>query len=88
MQGETTVTEIAMGVTIMATACQLTETCVFFNGEMTNMPAATAVYKQIYCQDDFDNCARYYVLKALGRENVPADLFPNQILRAGKIILR
>jgi hypothetical protein len=74
-----------MEVTIM-TACQLTETCVFFKEQMMNMPSATAVYKAIYCNDDFDKCARYTVLKALGRENVPPDLFPNQILRAGKII--
>jgi hypothetical protein len=66
--------------------CELTATCIFFNDQMLNMPSTGAVYKKIYCQQDFENCARYVVFKAIGRENVPKDLFPNQGDRANKII--
>ncbi len=66
--------------------CELTATCIFFNDQMLNMPSTGAVYKKIYCQQDFENCARYVVFKAIGRENVPKDLFPNQGDRARTII--
>ncbi|HZV81114.1 MAG TPA: hypothetical protein VFF53_02990 [Geobacteraceae bacterium] len=66
--------------------CELTEKCIFFNDQMPNMPSTAAVYKKIYCDQDFDNCARYMIVKAMGREKVPGDLFPNQKERAENII--
>lgn len=53
---------------------------------MANMPSTAAVYKKIYCEQDYANCGRYMIFKAIGRENVPADLFPNQSDRAKAII--
>ena len=67
-------------------ACELTETCIFFNDQMANMPSTAAVYKKIYCGQDFDKCGRYLIYKAIGRENVPKDLFPNQSDRANEVI--
>lgn len=66
--------------------CELIENCIFFNDQMPNMPSTSAVYKKIYCEQDWDTCGRYMVFKALGRENVPKDLFPNQGERAAEII--
>lgn len=66
--------------------CELIETCIFFNDKMANMPSTATVFKNIYCEKDFDGCARYVIVKALGRGSVPADLFPNQIDRAREII--
>jgi len=66
--------------------CELTETCIFFNDQMANMPSTSAVYKKIYCEKDFDTCGRYMIFKSIGRENVPKDLFPNQNDRAKEII--
>lgn len=66
--------------------CELIETCIFFNDQMPNMPSTAAVYKKIYCEQDFRNCARFMIFKASGRESVPKDLFPNQKERAETIL--
>jgi len=66
--------------------CELVETCIFFNDQMANMPSTSAVYKKIYCVQDWDTCGRYIIFKAIGRENVPKDLFPNHSDRATAII--
>lgn len=50
------------------------------------MPSTAAVYKKIYCEQDYEKCGRYMIFKAIGRENVPKDLFPNQAERASEII--
>ena len=69
----------------MAT-CELTEKCIFFNDQMASMPSTSAVIKNAYCEQNFAACGRYMVFKAIGRENVPKDLFPNQGDRAKTII--
>ena len=66
--------------------CELTEKCIFFNDQMANMPSTATVYKKIYCESDFARCARYMIVQAMGRDKVPADLFPNQAERAEQII--
>lgn len=66
--------------------CELIETCIFFNDQMASMPSTSAVYKKVYCEKDFNNCGRYLIFKAIGREHVPKDLFPNQGDRARSII--
>jgi len=58
--------------------CELTEGCIFFNDKMQSMPSMANMYKQRYCKGDFEICARYRVFKAIGRENVPSDLYPNE----------
>ena len=68
------------------TKCELSETCIFFNDQMANMPSTSAVYKKIFCEQDWANCGRFMIFKAIGRENVPKDLFPNQSERAADII--
>lgn len=66
--------------------CELIEKCIFFNDNMQNMPSTAATYKKIYCEQDYENCARHMIVKALGRGKVPEDLFPNQKERAESII--
>ncbi len=66
--------------------CQILPACIFFREKMQNMPGTTAFFKVKYCQGENTNCARYMVLVSCGRENVPADLFPNQVGRAANII--
>lgn len=68
------------------TNCELLETCIFFNNHMANMPSTSDVYKKIYCQKDFEKCARHMIVQTLGRGTVPSDLFPNQTDRATAII--
>ena len=66
--------------------CECLEKCPFFNDRMQNMPALSKVYKRNYCQSDSAKCARFVVFKALGREAVPDDLFPNQMEVAEELI--
>ncbi len=44
------------------------------------------MFKQRYCHTDSSECARHMVFKALGKKNVPLDLFPNQNEKAERII--
>jgi len=71
-----------------AVKCELLETCIFFQDKMERMPATANMMKKRYCLNDNLQCARYTVFKALGREKVPKDLFPNQIEKAQEIIKR
>jgi hypothetical protein len=61
----------------MAT-CELSNTCIFFNDMMPDMPAVSEYLKDKYCQGDFGACARYQICSEFGRELVPAGLFPNE----------
>jgi hypothetical protein len=66
--------------------CPRLITCPFFNEKMPDKPATTELYKQRYCRDEYEKCARYMVFIKLGKEKVPADLFPNDIKRAQDIL--
>ena len=66
--------------------CELLEKCVFFNDKMANMPATADMFKNKYCKSDNSACARYMVFKALGREKVPPNLFPNMKDKAQEVI--
>jgi len=66
--------------------CDLLGKCIFFNDKMANMPSTANIIKLKYCNEDNTGCARYMVYKALGREMVPSDLFPNQVDRARELI--
>lgn len=67
-------------------ACELLTTCIFFKDEMANMPLASDLMKDTYCRGNNSLCARYMVFKALGREKVPRDLFPDERKKAKEII--
>jgi len=66
--------------------CELIEKCVFFNDKMGNMPGTAEMYKRKYCREDNSSCARHMVVKAIGREKVPPDLFPNQVDVAKRLL--
>jgi hypothetical protein len=66
--------------------CEFLKGCIFFNDKMATKPATAELFKTIYCRGDFARCARYLVVKAIGREQVPKDLYPNDAERAEKII--
>ena len=66
--------------------CELLPTCIFFNDKMLNYPTTAEFLKKVYCQGDNGACARFVVFKALGREGVPADLFPHNIDRARNLV--
>jgi hypothetical protein len=66
--------------------CECLETCIFFNDKMVSMPTMAAIMKQNYCKTNNAECARFIVFKALGKGNVPTDLFPNNVERAKRIV--
>ncbi|NLH48670.1 MAG: hypothetical protein GX444_08700 [Myxococcales bacterium] len=66
--------------------CDCFEFCPFLQDQMIRKPAMAEVYKQRYCCGNNKECARHMVLLAKGRNFIPADLFPNQVDRAKRII--
>lgn len=67
--------------------CECAAGCVFFNDKMANMPQLAESMKKKYGMDDNTQCARFMVFKKLGKPEVPADLFPNQMEKAKSIIV-
>lgn len=66
--------------------CENLPGCPFFNDAIPNMPITEQHLKTTYCTDQPHMCARYIVAKALGKEQVPLDLFPDELTRAQRII--
>ena len=66
--------------------CELLERCPFFNETMAGMPEHAELFKQLYCHGGNDICARYMILRKLGQDSVPANLFPNEVSRANTVI--
>ena len=66
--------------------CVCLPKCVFFNDKMADMPTTAERMKQRFCLGSNVECARFMVFTALGREHVPADLFPHNIDRAQTLI--
>jgi hypothetical protein len=65
--------------------CENLKGCPFYNDRMSEKGLG-ALYKKSYCEGDKTLCARYQVGSILGKEFVPADLYPNMFDRAEKII--
>lgn len=66
--------------------CECLPKCPFFNDKMKDNKGLAGIYKKKYCLGDNSNCARYMIFKKLGRDRVPADLYPNMHERAKKIL--
>lgn len=66
--------------------CECLAGCPFFNDKMKDTEGIGAIFKKKYCLGDNSQCARYIVFKALGKANVPPDLYPNMYDRAAKIL--
>ena len=66
--------------------CECMPACLFFNDKMANTPATADMLKKRFCMGDKNECARYMVRSALGKEKVPVDLYPNQKEKALHLI--
>lgn len=55
---------------------------------MESKIALADIYKRRYCLGDHQNCARFTVFSRLGREAVPANLYPNQAEQARAILAK
>jgi len=68
--------------------CAYLDTCPFFQDQLDDMPALARVFKEQYCRDDFENCARYMLKSTLGPELMPTNMWPNKIDEAKELIAR
>jgi hypothetical protein len=67
--------------------CECLAGCPFFNDRMKEKPATAEIYKKNYCLGgENTDCARHQIKVALGKENVPGDLYPTQTNRVRGII--
>jgi len=66
--------------------CEKLSRCPFFNNQLADMPAVSGLLKQTYCLNDKTECARYEV--ACAGLAVPPDLFPDDSIRARKLLSR
>ena len=66
--------------------CEYTEICAFFNEGMADRPAIANMMKKKYCARNPSACARYMILKTVGKDRVPVDLVPNNVDMAQTII--
>jgi hypothetical protein len=67
--------------------CECLPGCPFFNDKMKEKPATAQTYKNNYCLGgENDKCARHQIKVALGKENVPGDLYPSQNYKVKGII--
>jgi len=67
--------------------CECLAGCLFFNDKMKEKPASGQIYKNRYCLGgQTDLCARHRIKIALGKENVPHELYPNQVEKVEMII--
>lgn len=66
--------------------CANAESCRFFAETIVGMPALAEIYRQNYCETDFESCARYFLYTRLGPGNVPPDLWPNQMVEAQRYL--
>ena len=67
--------------------CEYLQNCHFFNGKIANLiPVDVESMRKSYCLGDNTRCARYQILKTLGREYIPDDLAPNQVEISQRLI--
>ena len=66
--------------------CELLGTCIFFNDQMAEMPSMSTIIKERYCRGSNVHCARHMMVRVLGRDSVPRDLYPSQTERAEGLI--
>lgn len=68
------------------TNCNRITKCPFFSAQMKNKPQSVQLFKEYYCLDRYTECARFFVGAMLGSENVPSDLYPNDLGRGRALV--
>jgi hypothetical protein len=68
--------------------CSLLKGCLFFNDKMPDTSGLGSMFKGRYCLGDNSKCARHMIVKSLGREKVPTNLYPNMLDQAQAIMAR
>lgn len=65
--------------------CELLKGCLFFNDKMPSDSGMGTIFKKKYCLGDNSTCARHIIATKLGRDKVPANLYPNMTEKAQQI---
>lgn len=65
--------------------CKKLDTCLFFQ-RLSEKESTAALFRDKYCHNPVNSCARMVLLTALGKEFVPENLYPNQHDRVEAII--
>lgn len=68
--------------------CENLAKCPFYQGKMSMETGLGSMYKKKYCEGDRSSCARYMVSSRLGKEFVPANLYPNMKDKAEEILAK
>jgi hypothetical protein len=66
--------------------CELIGSCPFYNDKLKGDIEQINSMKTIFCKTNNLNCARYMIFTAIGVENIPDELFPNEKTRAYEVI--
>ena len=68
--------------------CTITSECPFFNDQLPRKHTTKKRedMKRKYCGGGSSQCARYIVAKALGLNEVPGNLFPNDFFKISVIL--
>jgi len=66
--------------------CEFISSCIFYDHNRREKPVTMTIYRTIYCDLDFERCARNIVARELGHDRVPIDLNPNHTDRLKEII--
>lgn len=66
--------------------CENLLKCPFYQGKMSMDSGLGSMYKKRYCEGNRSVCARYMVSSKLGKEFVPASLYPNMVDKAKEIL--
>ena len=68
--------------------CSLTDECPFFNDQLPKMHTAKERedLKRKFCGGGSVQCARYIVAEALGLNEVPVNLFPEDLFKVSVIL--
>ena len=66
--------------------CENLGGCNFYNDRMPIDKGLGQLQKKRYCEGDKSQCARYMLASSIGKENMPADLYPIMMDRANKLV--
>lgn len=66
--------------------CEFIEKCPFFLGKLAEKPGQIEELKENYCESNNLNCARYMIAQSVGKEHMPADLYPDEKIVAYQVI--
>jgi len=66
--------------------CEILPCCQFFKEKMKDLPKAAEYIRDRICRDNYQSCNRFRIYREYGKEHIPGDLDPDDIMEAKRII--